>query len=187
MSVEKWGDLEAVQHENRMIKHLLSAEAIGSSERDWFRLGTAWEKDFVRIDSDGRAHLTEKGLAKLSDALSGDSGEPAELTRYRVVAQRTNDAHPGAASLTHYTYARSCEEAVAKVRQAHEKPGGVYGDQGLIASWRSAWTACRPTSPAVPRPLDRAGARPQHREDAHHHGLQGDDRHRLRSNPHHPH
>ncbi|MFE2611951.1 hypothetical protein ACFXDI_53835, partial [Streptomyces mirabilis] len=63
--------------------------------------------------------------------LSEESGEPAGLTRYRVVAQRTVAEHDGAASLTHYAYARSVEEAVAKVRQAHEKPGGVYGDQGL--------------------------------------------------------
>ncbi|MEU1519149.1 hypothetical protein ABZ490_44640 [Streptomyces sp. NPDC005811] len=62
---------------------------------------------------------------------SEESGEPAGLTRYRVVAQRTVAEHDGAATLTHYAYARSVEEAVVKVRQAHEKPGGVYGDQGL--------------------------------------------------------
>ncbi|MFE2611318.1 hypothetical protein ACFXDI_50425 [Streptomyces mirabilis] len=59
------------------------------------------------------------------------SGEAGGLTRYRVVAQLTDDAHPGAATLTHFTYARSAEEAAAKVRTAHERPGGVYGDQGL--------------------------------------------------------
>lgn len=53
------------------------------------------------------------------------------LTRYRVVAQRTDDAHPEAATLTHFAYARSSEETAAKVRAAHERPGGVYGDQGL--------------------------------------------------------
>ncbi|GGQ33854.1 hypothetical protein GCM10010249_60310 [Streptomyces roseolilacinus] len=63
--------------------------------------------------------------------LSEDSGEPAGLIRYRVVAQRTVAEHDGAATLTHYAYARSVEEAVTKVRQAYEKPGGVYGDQGL--------------------------------------------------------
>ncbi|WP_234330509.1 hypothetical protein [Streptomyces acidiscabies] len=47
------------------------------------------------------------------------------------MAQRTAPEHPGAVTLTHYAYAQSVEEAVAKVRQAHEKPGGVYGDQGL--------------------------------------------------------
>ncbi|MET9967091.1 hypothetical protein ABZZ80_14520 [Streptomyces sp. NPDC006356] len=63
--------------------------------------------------------------------LSEESEEPAGLTRYRVVAQRSVAEPDGAATLTHYAYARSVEEAVAKVRQAHEKPGGVYGDQGL--------------------------------------------------------
>jgi hypothetical protein len=59
------------------------------------------------------------------------AGPEPELIRYRVVAQRTDPEHPGAVTLTHYAYAESVEEAVAKVRQAHEKPGGVYGDQGL--------------------------------------------------------
>ncbi|MFF4717598.1 hypothetical protein ACFY2V_40335 [Streptomyces eurythermus] len=62
---------------------------------------------------------------------SQESGEPAGPTRYRVVAQRAGAEHGGAATLTHYAYARSVEEAVAQVRQEHEKPGGVYGDQGL--------------------------------------------------------
>ncbi|MFF5475461.1 hypothetical protein [Streptomyces achromogenes] len=59
------------------------------------------------------------------------AGLDRELFRYRVVAQRTDPEHPGAGTLTHYAYAESVEEAVAKVRQAHEKPDGVYGDQGL--------------------------------------------------------
>jgi hypothetical protein len=60
-------------------------------------------------------------------AVESDSG----LIRYRIVAQRTDPAHPGASVVTNYTYARSVEEAVAKVRRAKEKPGGLYGDQGL--------------------------------------------------------
>ncbi|MEO3768667.1 hypothetical protein [Streptomyces sp. B5E4] len=55
----------------------------------------------------------------------------SELIRYRIVAHRTDPAHPGASAVTNYTYARSVEEAVAKVRRAKEKPGGLYGDQGL--------------------------------------------------------
>ncbi|MDX5564425.1 hypothetical protein PYK79_15340 [Streptomyces sp. ID05-04B] len=43
----------------------------------------------------------------------------------------TQVEYPGASSLTHFAYARSVEEAVAKVRAAHERPGGVYGDKGL--------------------------------------------------------
>ncbi|WP_257981235.1 hypothetical protein [Streptomyces sp. CB02959] len=54
-----------------------------------------------------------------------------ELIRYRIVAQRTDPAHPGAALLTNYTYGRSVEEAVSKARKALEKPDGLYGDQGL--------------------------------------------------------
>lgn len=63
--------------------------------------------------------------------LSEDDGEPAGLTRYRVLAMRTAEAHPGAATLTNYTEARSVEEALAKVRRANERPGGLYGEQGL--------------------------------------------------------
>ncbi|MEU3202139.1 hypothetical protein [Streptomyces sp. NPDC006996] len=59
--------------------------------------------------------------------MESDSG----LIRYRIVAQRTDPAHPGASVVTNYTYARSVEEAVAKVRRAKEKPDGLYGDQGL--------------------------------------------------------
>ncbi|MFI5887678.1 hypothetical protein [Streptomyces sp. NPDC051554] len=59
------------------------------------------------------------------------AGPDPELIRYRIVAQRTDPEHPGASVLTHYAYGRSVEEAVAKVREAMEKPGGVYGDQGL--------------------------------------------------------
>lgn len=65
------------------------------------------------------------------------AGEPsaesagAGLTRFRVVAAPTQDEYPGASTLTSYTYARSVEEAVARVRKANEKPGGLYGDKGL--------------------------------------------------------
>ncbi|MCM2431084.1 hypothetical protein [Streptomyces sp. RKAG337] len=55
----------------------------------------------------------------------------AELARYRIVAQRTDNAHPGAATLTNYTYARSVEEAVATVRAENERPEGLYGTSGL--------------------------------------------------------
>ncbi|UXY33163.1 hypothetical protein [Streptomyces sp. HUAS TT20] len=53
------------------------------------------------------------------------------MIRYRIVAQRTDPEHPGASLLTHYAYGRSVEETVTKVRKALEKPGEVYGDQGL--------------------------------------------------------
>ncbi|MFF1717397.1 hypothetical protein [Streptomyces sp. NPDC058268] len=57
--------------------------------------------------------------------------EGGGLSRYRVVAQRTDEAHPGAVVLTNFAYGRSVEEAVAAVRADNEKPGGLYGDAGL--------------------------------------------------------
>ncbi|MGJ5881026.1 hypothetical protein, partial [Streptomyces griseiscabiei] len=65
------------------------------------------------------------------------AGEPSAesasegLRRFRVVAVPNQAEYPGASSLTHFAYARSVEEAVGKVRAAHERPGGVYGDKGL--------------------------------------------------------
>ncbi|MDJ0466031.1 hypothetical protein [Streptomyces sp. H27-C3] len=78
-----------------------------------------------QLDS-GQAVAAEPGAG-----LSEESGEPAGLTRYRVLAMRTDEAHPGAATLTNHTYARSAEEALAKVRRENERPGGLYGEQGL--------------------------------------------------------
>ncbi|MFF8919033.1 hypothetical protein ACF08M_38490 [Streptomyces sp. NPDC015032] len=60
-----------------------------------------------------------------------DSGEPTGLTRYRIVAQRTDPEHPGASVVTNYAYGRSVEEAVAKARKVLEKPNGLYGDHGM--------------------------------------------------------
>ncbi|MFH8753817.1 hypothetical protein ACH4GK_42230 [Streptomyces rimosus] len=64
-----------------------------------------------------------------------ESGAAVELDRreirYRIVAQRVHPEHPGASTVTNYAYGRSVEEAVAKAREALEKPGGLYGDQGL--------------------------------------------------------
>ncbi|MFF7780360.1 hypothetical protein ACFZCG_38855, partial [Streptomyces tanashiensis] len=62
---------------------------------------------------------------------AGADQEPVDLIRYRIVAQRTNPEHPGAAVLTHYAYGLSVEEAVTRARTVLEGPGGVYGDQGL--------------------------------------------------------
>ncbi|MFJ9250362.1 hypothetical protein [Streptomyces sp. NPDC101776] len=76
-------------------------------------------------------HRWRQELERRQAGASSAEGLAPELIRYRIVAQRTDPAHPGAVTLTHYAYAESVEEAVAKVRQAHEKPGGVYGDQGL--------------------------------------------------------
>ncbi|MFC7797203.1 hypothetical protein [Streptomyces cinereoruber] len=70
------------------------------------------------------------GRVPAPGAVSGP-GEAGGLSRYRVVAQCTVEDHPGAATLTHFAYAASVEEAVARVRAAHEGPGGVYGERGL--------------------------------------------------------
>ncbi|WP_148087010.1 hypothetical protein [Streptomyces sp. PanSC19] len=67
-------------------------------------------------------------------AVMGEPSRPGEaggLAQYRVVARCTVDSHPGAATLTHFAYARSAEEAVAEVRAAYKKTGGVYGESGL--------------------------------------------------------
>ncbi|MGW9069256.1 hypothetical protein ACWGQT_07400 [Streptomyces yangpuensis] len=50
----------------------------------------------------------------------------SEETRpYRIVAQRLDDAHPGAATLTTYVTAASVEEAAR--RSAEEHNGRLYG------------------------------------------------------------
>ncbi|MCK7628152.1 hypothetical protein MUU72_34560 [Streptomyces sp. RS10V-4] len=53
------------------------------------------------------------------------------VRRYRVVAQRVDDAHSGCATLTSFTDAESVEAAVAAVRRENERPGGLYGVRGL--------------------------------------------------------
>ncbi|MFE7618186.1 hypothetical protein [Streptomyces sp. NPDC057496] len=63
--------------------------------------------------------------------MSGKPFAEGGLTRYRVVAQCVDESHEGAGVLTTHVYARSVEEAVLKVRQEHERPGGLYGDRGL--------------------------------------------------------
>ncbi|MER5974515.1 hypothetical protein ABT112_33245 [Streptomyces sp. NPDC002055] len=62
---------------------------------------------------------------------SGEAGPGPELIRYRIVAQRTDPAHPGASVTTNYAYGRSVEEAVAKARRVLERPDGLYGDRGM--------------------------------------------------------
>ncbi|AJC61931.1 hypothetical protein GZL_p00231 (plasmid) [Streptomyces sp. 769] len=86
---------------------------------------------------------TESPSRSSQDAIE-EVSDP-ELIRYRIVAQHTGPAHPGAALLTNYAYGRSVEEAVSKARKALETPDGLYGDQGLYRvvevveeSWESA-------------------------------------------------
>ncbi|WP_019074449.1 hypothetical protein [Streptomyces hokutonensis] len=83
-------------------------------------------------ESDPEVHRWRQAQRERRERESRAASGPApELIRYRIVAQGTDPEHPGASVLTHYAYGRSVEEAVATVREALEKPGGVYGDQGL--------------------------------------------------------
>ncbi|MEU4134468.1 hypothetical protein [Streptomyces wuyuanensis] len=82
-------------------------------------------------DSDPDVHRWRQAQQRRQARESHGTAEPEPEIRYRIVAQRTDPEHPGAALLTNYAYGRSVEEAVAKIREALEKPGGLYGDQGL--------------------------------------------------------
>jgi hypothetical protein len=116
------------QHAGLLEKWAESAALYGDDKYDAaFQAAEEQAGTFLRWQEqlDGEEAQEEQRGAGLSES------EPAGLTRFRVTAQRTDETHPGAAVLTHHAYARSVEEAVAKVRRAHEKPGGVYGDQGL--------------------------------------------------------
>ncbi|MFD9813289.1 hypothetical protein [Streptomyces sp. NPDC059080] len=62
---------------------------------------------------------------------TGEAGPAPDLIRYRIVGQRTDPAHPGAAVTTNYAYGRSVEDAVAKARRVLERPNGLYGDRGM--------------------------------------------------------
>ncbi|GAA2611145.1 MULTISPECIES: hypothetical protein [Streptomyces] len=109
----------------------LAAVRRNELRRIWTLMGsTAWDayspKGAAQADRWHQA-LRDRQEGASGGAVESDSG----LIRYRIVAQRTDPAHPGASVVTNYTYARSVEEAVAKMRRAKEKPGGLYGDQGL--------------------------------------------------------
>ncbi|MFD4528454.1 hypothetical protein ACFWP7_31950 [Streptomyces sp. NPDC058470] len=90
---------------------------------------TGWEA--YSPESDPEVHRWRQARQERQERESGTQRPAPAQIRYRIVAQRTDPGHPGASTLTHYAYGLSVEEAVAKVRKAHEKPGGVYGDQGL--------------------------------------------------------
>jgi len=79
--------------------------------------GTAW--DAYSPENDAQADRWRQALRDRQGGASGGAVESESgLIRYRIVAQRTDPAHPGAPVVTNYTYARSVEEAVAKVRRA---------------------------------------------------------------------
>ncbi|MFD4866857.1 hypothetical protein [Streptomyces sp. NPDC058412] len=109
----------------------LTAVRRNELRRIWTLMGgTGW--DAYSPERDAQADRWRQALQDRQGPESGAAvGPNSGLIRYRVVAQRTDPAHPGASVVTNYTYAGSVEEAVAKVRGAKEKPGGLYGDQGL--------------------------------------------------------
>ncbi|MDG9688393.1 hypothetical protein QC334_37730 [Streptomyces sp. DH18] len=114
--VESWGEAAAAYGDDKYD----SAHQAAEEEAETF---LRWQEEL-----DGEERGTPAGAGA---GLSEDGVEPAALTRYRVLAIRTDEAHPGAATLTNYANARSVEEALAKVRRENERPGGLYGEQGL--------------------------------------------------------
>ncbi|WP_457541702.1 hypothetical protein [Streptomyces filamentosus] len=85
-------------------------------------------------DADARQEQQTAAQPDTASAAHGEDERPlesAEPTRYRIVAQRVHPEHPGASAVTNYVYGRSVEEAVAKAREELEKPGSLYGDEGL--------------------------------------------------------
>ncbi|MEV7130972.1 hypothetical protein [Streptomyces sp. NPDC093260] len=113
------------------VEERLTAVRRNELRRIWTLMGGAsWDAYSPERDAQAdrwRQVLQDRQEGEGGGAVESDSG----LIRYRIVAQRTDPVHPGASVVTNYAYARSVEEAVAKVRRAKEKPGGLYGDQGL--------------------------------------------------------
>ncbi len=96
-------------------------------------------------ENDPETHRRHQEQREHWERETGEAGPARELIRYRIVAQRTDPTHTGAAVTTHYAYGRSVEDAVTTAREALEKPGGLYGDQGMYRvvevveeSWESA-------------------------------------------------
>ncbi|WP_240980957.1 MULTISPECIES: hypothetical protein [unclassified Streptomyces] len=127
------GGLESREDQPRPLstEERLAAVRRNELRRIWNLMGgTAW--DAYSSENDAQADRWRQALQDRQEGASGGAVEPdSELIRYRIVAQRTDPAHPGASVVTNYTYARSVEEAVTKAHRAKEKPGGLYGDQGL--------------------------------------------------------
>ncbi|WP_234343168.1 hypothetical protein [Streptomyces fulvoviolaceus] len=104
----------------------LAAVRLNELRRIWTLMGgTSW--DAYSAENDAQADRWHQALRDRQEGAGGGAVESGSgLIRYRIVAQRTDPAHPGASVVTNYAYARSVEEAVAKVRRATEKPGGLY-------------------------------------------------------------
>jgi hypothetical protein len=127
------GGLESREDQPRPLntEERLAAVRRNELRRIWTLMGgTAW--DAYSPENDAQADRWHQALRDRQEDTGGGAVESdSGLIRYRIVAQRIDPAHPGASVVTNYTYARSVEEAVTKVRRAKEKPGGLYGDRGL--------------------------------------------------------
>jgi hypothetical protein len=127
------GGLESREGQPRPLgaEERLTAVRRNELRRIWTLMGgTSW--DAYSAENDAQADRWHQALRERQEGASGGAVESdSGLIRYRIVAQRTDPAHPGFSVVTNYAYARSVEEAVAKVRRAKEEPGGLYGDQGL--------------------------------------------------------
>jgi hypothetical protein len=127
------GDLESREDRPGLpgTEERLAAVRRNELRRIWTLMGgAAW--DAYSPENDAQADRWRQALRDRQEGEGGGAVESdAGLIRYQIVAQRTGPAHPGFSVVTNYTYARSVEEAVTKVRRAKEKPGGLYGDQGL--------------------------------------------------------
>ncbi|WP_414933089.1 hypothetical protein [Streptomyces chrestomyceticus] len=127
------GGLESREDKPRPLstEERLAAVRRNELNRIWNLMSnTGWDTYSPENDPDvarwHRAHQ-ERQEPESGAAVELDRGE----IRYRIVAQRVHPEHPGASTVTNYAYGRSVEEAVAKAREALEKPGGLYGDEGL--------------------------------------------------------
>jgi hypothetical protein len=126
------GGLENHEEQPRLISTEERLASVRRTElrRIWNLMTDAgWET--YSPDSDPEVHRWRQAQRGHWGRETGEAGPASDLIRYRIVAQRTDPAHPGAAVVTNYAYGRSVEEAVAKVRKALEKPDGLYGDQGM--------------------------------------------------------
>ncbi|MFD8938559.1 hypothetical protein ACFV0R_25470 [Streptomyces sp. NPDC059578] len=137
-----WGQAAGL---TRDLVHGLLAEAGGLKKRPDVRsvadrLAAARRNELRRIwnlmaeqNTDHYDPEQDPGVRRWRDEERRRQNGPAEQAHfhYRVVAQRTDDSHPGAVTTTNHTVARSVEEAVAAVRRVNERDPGLYGTKGL--------------------------------------------------------
>ncbi|MEU1940996.1 hypothetical protein ABZ554_00640 [Streptomyces sp. NPDC020125] len=133
---QRWVAVGGPEHREGQRRPLSTPDHLAAVRRNelkriWTLMTSAgWET--YSPESDPEVHRWHQELRERQELESGTAvGPDPELISYRIVAQRTDPAHSGAALLTNYVYGRSVEDAVAKAREALEKPGGLYGGQGM--------------------------------------------------------